>query len=134
MILQRYQKFILLKCLFLLTGCSQVGFVFSEETKLLEGRILYESSKQPLADIDVYLFKLNKPLFSMQGWGEITKVKTNANGYFSFKVSRPGSYSVRWNPEGNVIAHEFLVTELGGEKILILHKDRINVVFPWDRN
>ncbi|GAA5442101.1 hypothetical protein Misp06_00262 [Microbulbifer sp. NBRC 101763] len=137
MVRQLYRKFILLKIgvfFFLLVVCAQLNGESLEDGKMLEGRILYESSKQPLVDIEVSLFKLKKPLFSMRGWEKIATVKTGKDGSFFFKINEAGPYEVRWNPEADIVPHEFPVEDFEGKKTVeILHKDKEKKVYPWSK-
>ena len=86
-----------------------------------------------MANLEVSLFRLRKPLFSMQGWEQVSMTSTDKDGRFAFTVSERGPYLVRWNPEGHDISHEFPVDEFEGRKsIEILHVDREQPVYPWD--
>lgn len=120
---------------FFLIGCTQLNGEPLKEHNVLEGRVLYESSEEPLAGIEVALFRLNKPLFSMRGWEKVGAVKTDENGYFKFEVSESGPYQIRWNPESDIIPHEFPVSDFEGKKYVeILHKDKKEKIYPWDHH
>ena len=113
------KKIFLLNCLFflfVLQGCARLSDESYEDYKILEGMILNESSKLPLVSIEVSLYKLNKPLFSMRGWEKLETVKTDNSGKFVFKITKPGPYEVRWNPELDVVSHEYPVDNFEEKK------------------
>ena len=113
-------------------GCAQLNSESTEVERILEGKISDESSGKPLI-VDVFLYKLRKPLFSMRGWERIAMTKTDEHGFFSFKINETGPYEVRWNPEGRVVSHEFSVAEFDGRKYIeIFHQNREKEVYPWD--
>lgn len=115
-------------------GCTQVDGESLQGSKILEGKILYESSGKPLSGVKVYLFELNKPLLTMRNWEEIASVETNENGFFTFEFNESGPYEIRWNPEQRVITHEYPVDDFDGKKhVEILHEQQEKKVYPWNK-
>lgn len=118
---------------FLSVGCADVKVGSEDVDRVLEGTVLHKDGRKPMANLEVSLFRLRKPLFSMQGWEQVSMTSTDKDGRFAFTVSERGPYLVRWNPEGHDISHEFPVDEFEGRKsIEILHVDREQPVYPWD--
>tara|TARA_B100000768_G_C11115047_1_gene305010 strand:+ start:359 stop:757 length:399 start_codon:yes stop_codon:yes gene_type:complete len=119
-------------CLIFFLGCTQVDGESLQNSKILEGNILHEASGKPLSGVKVFLFKLNKPLFSMRNWEEVASVETTESGFFTFEFNESGPYEVRWNPEQLVVAHEFSIVDFDGKKhVEILHENREKKTYPW---
>ena len=118
----------------LVAGCADVKMNSAEFDRVLEGKMLYKDTGDPYAGLEVLLFRLRKPLFSMQGWEHVSTTTTDSEGNFVFNVSERGPYWVRWNPEGYTQYQEFPVDEFDGRKsVEILHVDREKPVYPWDK-
>ena len=81
-------------------GCAQLNSESTEVERILEGKISDESSGKPLV-VDVFLYKLRKPLFSMRGWERIAMTKTDEHGFFSFYLKT----SSRRSTLSNFAAH-----------------------------
>ena len=113
--------------LLFLLGCT------TAEIRILEGRVLSESTLEPVADLDVSLSRMTRPIFTMRGWKKIATRKTDKKGRFLFETRKPGPYEVSWYTGPEYGHHYYLIREFEGKKFVeLIHEDKEEIRYLWD--
>ena len=85
---------ILVSCfLFFSIACSNT--VRMKKTVNVSVQVINESINKPRQGIEVRIFKIEKPIFSMWQFHELTRINTDSIGVCNFKLNK-GHYSLRF--------------------------------------
>ena len=66
------------------------------QTDSVKVQIREQGSNKPRTEIELRVYKIRKPLFTMWQFHELYRIKSNNNGIFTFKIKKTGSYSFRF--------------------------------------
>jgi 5-hydroxyisourate hydrolase-like protein (transthyretin family) len=92
-----------------------------ELLKKIEVEILDKSLNKPRTGIEVRVFKIKKPIFSMWQFHELDRVITDSLGVCSFQVNKKGQYSLRFYEGKNLLysTDDIEINDLNNNKFVV---------------